>query len=42
MVAPPTGFGPFEAGVFGLGHDGGLVTPPGKCSALGTLYPMAL
>ncbi|WP_225612567.1 hypothetical protein, partial [Paracoccus sp. PAR01] len=42
VYALPTNFGPSKAGVSGLGHGGGLVTRPGKCSALGTLYPMAL
>lgn len=26
----------------GLIHDDGLVASPGKCNALGTLYPIAL
>ena len=26
----------------GLAHDDGLVASPGKCNALGTLYPIAL
>ena len=36
-LALPTNFGPPKRRVFGLGHDNGLVTPSGECSALGTL-----
>jgi len=42
VFALPTFFGPPEARFFQLLHDDGLVAPSGKCSALGTLYPMAL
>lgn len=35
--ALPTDSGPLEGGVSGFCHDGWLVAPSGKCSALGTL-----